>query len=287
MRPMKDPAPSRLAYKLNRLLLRRGVQRFLRYGVPILILASIGAIWASDPARVQDAKDRVAAVKRQIEERPEFMVRMMAVDDASPRVSADIRDVLSLDFPLSSFDLDLDALRLRVESLDAVANASVHIRAGGVLEVSIVERIPVAVWRSEDGLKLVDAEGHLVVALDERSSRPDLPLILGRGAEAAVFEAVSLFEMSAPLKNRLRGFIRVGERRWDVVLDRDQRIKLPEDDPEIAFQRVMALDSAQDLLERDIAAIDFRNPHRPVIRVGETAKETLYDIEFAGEGATQ
>ena len=145
-RPRRDPAPSRLAYKLNRLFMRRGVRMFLRFGLPILILASLGAFWASDPVHVQDAKDRVAELRRQVEERPEFMVQMMAVENASSPVSADVREILSLDFPISSFDLDLDELRDRVEGLDAVATAAVQVKSGGVLTVSVTERVPVAVW---------------------------------------------------------------------------------------------------------------------------------------------
>lgn len=283
MRPMKDPAPSRLAYKLNRLMLRRGTRAFLRYGLPMLILASVGAFWASDEARVEDARDRVAELRRQIEERPEFMVRMMAVEDASPRVAADIREVLSLDFPVSSFDLDLNALRGTVEELDAVAEAAVRVRTGGVLEISVAERTPVAVWRSDEGAQLIDAEGHRVAMVGDRLDRPDLPLVVGKGASADIAEAMTLFYASAPIQDRLRGFLRVGERRWDVVLDRNQRIMLPEKDAQQAFEKVIALDHAQDLLARDIAAIDFRNPHRPVLRLGSTAIETLYDTGFDPE----
>lgn len=287
MRPMKDPAPSRLAYKLNRLMLRRGTRAFLRFGLPVLILASIATFWASDPARVQDARDRVAELRRQIEERPEFMVRMMAVEQASARVAADIREVLSLDFPISSFDLDLEDLRGTVEGLDAVASASVHVRTGGVLEIAVDERMPVAVWRLDDGLQLIDAEGHPVVAIDDRTERPELPLVVGQGAEADIAEALVLYQIGAPIKDRLRGFLRVGERRWDVVLDRDQRIMLPEERPLEAFEKAIALDNAQDLLARDIAAIDFRNPRRPVVKLSTAAIETLYDTDFDPQEAEE
>lgn len=277
----RDPAPSRLAYKLNRLMMRRGVQLFLRYGLPVLILAAGVAFWASDPARVDAAKDRVAELKRQVEERPEFMVHMMAVENASSAVSADVREILSLDFPISSFDLDMDALRGRVEELDAVASAAVQVKSGGVLTVSVTERVPVAVWRSEDGeVTLIDPTGHRVVGLSSRVERPELPLVVGKGADRAVEEALKLFKASVPLEDRLRGFLRVGERRWDVVLTRDQRVLLPEEGAVAAFQKVIALDSAQDLLARDVAVVDFRNPQRPVLRRGTSGIEGLFETDF-------
>jgi hypothetical protein len=41
-------------------------------------------------------------------------------------------------------------------------------------------------------------------------------------------EALALVAAARPAVPRLRGLVRMGERRWDLVLDRDQRILLPE-----------------------------------------------------------
>ena len=277
MRPMRDPAPSRLAYRMNRLMLTPMFRRFLRYGLPVILVATAGLWWASDEARRQEAVDRIAEVRRQIEERPEFMVNMMAVENGSAMVTAEVRATLPLDFPISSFDIDLDELRERVEEIDAVAAASVRIRQGGVLEVEVQEREPVIVWRTAEALELLDATGHRVTGLAARTDRPDLPLIAGDGADAHVGEALQLMLAVEPVHDRVRGLLRVGERRWDVVLDRDQRIMLPEAGAVTALEKVMALDTAQDLLARDIAAVDFRNPQRPVIRLTPSAIDTLYD----------
>jgi len=279
----RDPAPSRLAYKLNRLMLRPVVRRFLRYGLPVLIVVSAIVFWASDQDRRDEARDRLAEVRRQIEERPEFMVRLMVVEKATPAVAADIREVLSIDFPVSSFDLDLSGLQEAVETLDAVAEASVRIRSGGVLEIDVEERVPSVIWREANALVLLDATGHPVATLAARTTRSDLPLIAGVGANDAVDEAMELFHAAAPIRDRLRGFLRVSERRWDVVLDRDQRIMLPEHAAITALEKVIALDGAQDLLERDLSVVDFRNPGRPILRLGEGAVDLLFETGFQSE----
>ena len=277
---MRDPAPSRLAYRMNRLMLTPRFRTFLRYGLPVLIVASIGAFWASDTDRREGASDRIAELRRQIQERPEFMVRMMAVEDVTETVAVDIRSILAIDFPQSSFDLDLDAIRAAVETLDAVESAAVQIRGGGVLSIDVTERVPAIIWREAEGLSLLDRDGHRVSTVAMRSDRSDLPLIVGQGAHDAVPEALNLIALSAPIAPRLRGLLRVGERRWDLVLDRDQRIQLPESDPTTALKKVIALDGAQDLLARDIAAIDFRNPRRPVLRLTTGAIDAMTDIEL-------
>ena len=71
----------------------------------------------------------------------------------------------------------------------------------------------------------------------------------------------------------------MGERRWDVVLDRDQRIMLPETGSVEALEQVIALDQAQDLLARDISVVDMRNAHRPTLRMGGAAVQELRKIK--------
>lgn len=279
MRPVRDPAPSRLAYRVNRLMLTPRFRFFLRYGLPLLAIAAAGAFWASDETRVENALDQLAELRRDIEERPEFMVKMMAVESASPQVAEEVRAFLSLDFPVSSFDLDLEQLQDDLETLNIVANAALHIRSGGILEVRVVERRPAVLWRTPERLVMLDATGVEVAPVLARADRPDLPLLVGTGAKDAVGEALELLQTAAPFETRLRALRRVGERRWDVVLDRNQRILLPEADAVAALQKVVALEAAQDLLSRDLAVIDFRNPRRPVLRLTRTAIDTYYDTE--------
>ena len=84
---------------------------------------------------------------------------------------------------------------------------------------------------------------------------------------------MTLVDAAAPLGDRLRGLQRVGERRWDLVLDRNQRILLPAENPVAALERMIALDSASDVLARDISRVDLRLTARPTIRMQARATE--------------
>ena len=50
-----------------------------------------------------------------------------------------------------------------------------------------------------------------------------------------------------------------------------------------ALVRTIALDRAQDILERDVTIVDMRNPQRPTLRLGETAmtlrRASLFGIQ--------
>ena len=72
----------------------------------------------------------------------------------------------------------------------------------------------------------------------------------------------------------------MGERRWTVVLDRGQRILLPERAPVGALEQVIAVDEAQDLLAREVRVVDMRNPRRPTVRLAPEAAQTMRQIKM-------
>ena len=266
-----DPAPSRWNYRYQRLMLTPLFRRVLRVGVPFTLALGVGLIYFANEARRDGFNLAVAEMRAEFENRPEFMVKLMAIDGATVELAEDIREIVPLDFPLSSFELDLETIRQDVAGLQAVKTARVKIKSGGILQIDIEERQPVAVWRTSQGLELLDAEGVAFRALDSRFERADLPLIAGDGASQALAEAMQILAVAAPLQARLRGVARIGDRRWDVVLDRDQRIMLPEERPVQALQRVLALNTARDLLGRDVTVVDMRVAHSPTIRMSEAA----------------
>lgn len=179
----------------------------------------------------------------------------------------------------------MEALRAEIEKVDAVASADIHVRKGGILQVTVTERQPVILWRTAAGLEMLDATGHRVATLLDRAARPDLPVIAGEGADLHVTEALTLLDTARPIEGRIRGLVRMGERRWDVVLDRQQRILLPEGNPVPAMQRIIALDQAEDMLGRDLTVVDLRNQNRPTVRIATdtTAELTSLETEVTGQ----
>ena len=248
------------------------VYRFaFRYVMPVAVTGLIGAAIWSDQDRAAAITAQVAAVQSMFESRPEFRVDFLSIEGASVDLADAVRAKLALTLPVSSFDLDLDLLRQTAETLDAVAEASVQIRAGGVLRVALVERQAALIWRNGDQLEMLDSTGHRVASLRARADRADLPLIVGKGANAVTDEALDILAAASPIGQSIRGLQRVGERRWDIILDRNQRIMLPEYNAMAALDRALALDQAEKLFARDITAIDLRYGPRPVLRMAPYA----------------
>lgn len=279
-----DPAPSRLSYRLTRFWLSPLARRLVLVVLPAALLAAALA-WhltrAETQAQMGAAFDQL---REGIEARPEFRVRQMKITGASPELAQAIRDRLDIDFPTSWFDIRAADLRDSVAALDAVQAVSIEVELGGALSIAVTERTPAALWRHAGGLEIVDGGGHRIAFIDRRDGRPDLPLLTGAGATRAVPEALALMRAAEPLGDRVIALTRMGERRWDLRLDRDQVVKLPAHDPRAALDRVLAMDRATDLLARDVAVVDMRLPRRPTVRLGPDAVDYLRTTRAFQEG---
>ncbi|MFU8881928.1 MAG: cell division protein FtsQ/DivIB [Rhodobacterales bacterium] len=282
--PRLDPAPSRWAYRMQRLMLTPLYRNLLRIGLPFAICFGAVTAYMADDTRREAVFGVVVDLREQFQTRPEFMVNLMAIDGASSTVAADIRDAVALEFPLSSFDLELEAILATIRALPAVSDARLRVRSGGILQVDVTERIPAVVWRRGDGLVVLDAAGFVTGPAATREAHATLPLIAGEGADQHVTEALDLVRAAGPLGARMRGLVRIGERRWDVVLDRDQRILLPEDAPVQALERVIALGQVHEMLERDLSVVDMRLAARPTIRMNEAAVEQWRELQKTNAG---
>ena len=273
----QDYSPSLTRYRMERIWLTPLYKFLVRTGLPLaVVLAVAWSHFSKEENRIQLVQS-INSARTMIEDRPEFSVRLVEITGSSATVSEQVREAVSMEFPISSLRLNLKELRERIESVDAVERADVYLR-NGVLEIQIGERKPALIWRGQSHLELVDASGERAGVLSSRKGYHDLPLITGTGAQDHVNEALVIWAASKPIVNRVRGLRRMGERRWDLVLDRQQIIQLPVRDPVAALERVIELHEARDVLGRDVLVVDMRDGRRPILRLSAPAMEQLYRL---------
>jgi cell division protein FtsQ len=261
------------------------LRRLVFYGIPGFVLALAVGLYFADEEHRENLRAFADDVHRSIIERPEFKVSAAQISGAGPTLEEDIREVLPVDFPISSFSLDVQEMRKILVELDPVADASLQVR-DGILFIDVSERKPAFVWRKRDGLELLDETGHYVRSITARMDYPDLPLVAGEGADKNIAEARALLASAMPLADRLRGLIYVGERRWDLALDRNQRIMLPAEGAVQALEKVLILNDTQELLDRAISAVDMRLSERPTLRLNDDASSVLLR-QIKSSGADQ
>ncbi len=203
-----------------------------------------------------------------------------AVGDAGFRVrSVDVQGIRRMDSqPVYEIALDqrstamplvdVSGIRERLLQYGWVKDARVSRRLPDTLVIDIVERQPAALWQHEQQLSLIDAEG---VVLDRVpiSAMPDLPLLIGPGANAQSRNLDALLAEVPTLRPQLESASWVGKRRWDLNFQSGETIALPEGTAaaKIALAKFARLDKSAGLLGRGILRIDLRIPGKMVVRL--------------------
>ncbi len=79
---------------------------------------------------------------------------------------------------------------------------------------------------------------------------PDLPLIIGPGANLQEPAYQALLSAAPALKPRVKAATWIGNRRWDLTFDSGETLALPEDGAGAALMKFAAMDGSRPLLGR-------------------------------------
>jgi cell division protein FtsQ len=170
--------------------------------------------------------------------------------------------------------VDLAAAQKRIEEIPWVRTAAVERRLPNQIHILIAERSPIALWQNKGRYFLVDRDGQIVG--DQIDDYAGLPLTVGEGAPDHAAELVTLLSTEPTLRDRVKSATWIGDRRWNVMLDRTPdgvEIRLPEEDAETAWHDLAKLDREQSLLERQLSVVDMRMPDRLVLRAANAPHE--------------
>jgi cell division protein FtsQ len=172
-------------------------------------------------------------------------------------------------------DLDLDAAKMRLESIPWVHSAAVERLWPDTIYVRLVERQPLAVWQHYHKFDLIDQDGAVIpgAPIDAFSS---LLQVVGDGAPQATAELLDLLAGEPALAAHVTAAVRIGARRWNLNLDDGIEVALPEDAAASAWHQLAALDHRDRILERDVKFVDLRLQDRVVLGLSpETAKSLI------------
>ena len=193
-----------------------------------------------------------------------------------------LKGKLSAQLGGSLFEFDVDAARQNLISNPWVKSAEVRKVYPDTIVVDLVERVPVALWKADGVVNIISAEGHVIDEAKIEHMR--LPQVVGKGANDTAAEFLSYINQYAYLTSKARAYVRVADRRWNIHLDNGPKIMLPEHNWKAALSELDDLNSAKNLLERDIIQVDLRLPDRLVLKMSsDQAKIRKTAIEKALE----
>lgn len=200
-----------------------------------------------------------------------FNVQQVTVKGRSHADSQALLAALDIERGDSIMGFDTEAARQRVEQVDWVERATVTRLFPDRIQLDIVERTPFAIWQRGGSLSVVDRKGQPITDHNVQDFA-SLPFVVGFGAARQADDIISLVQQKQPqLFARVRAFVRVGDRRWNLRLENGVDVKLPEMGVDAALTQLVALEGKYRLLSRDITAVDLRLPDRVAVQLSEHA----------------
>lgn len=195
------------------------------------------------------------------------------IQGASREAADDIAHAVQLRPGQPMTAIDLAAVRDRVEQVGWVKSAQVVRLLPGTLLVKVVEHDRLAVWQSGGVARVIDGRGQVIPGADA-GRYPNLPLVVGAGADQAAADILPLIAERPRLRGRVEALVRVDQRRWDLRLKDGGLIQLPASNAEAALIQLDALDQRERLLQLGFARIDLRTPDAIAIRPASQPKPT-------------
>ena len=265
----RKPKPNALAQRLG--LDEASAARLARwsFGLFVAAVAIIAALALELPSRAALSAGQAVGDAG-------FTVRSIEVAGTDNLDTASVYEVAmdaqSMPLPL----VDVKDIRQRLLSFGWVKDARVSRRYPDSLVIDIIERSPSALWQDDEQLKLIDNEG-VVLDLVPISEMPDLPLLLGDGANAHAGELRALLRPLPTIGQQLVSAEWVSGRRWDLNMQTGETLVLPEGQKEsaLALAKFVKIDKKTGLLGNGYLRFDLRIPGKMVVRLPRKPGEPI------------
>jgi cell division protein FtsQ len=199
-----------------------------------------------------------------------FAINNVKVSGNAETSEIDILERLGLDGTTSLMALNVVDTRNALKTLPWVRDAEVRKVYPDTIQIKLTERTAFGIWQHGSELSLIEKTGSVIAPLRDNKFAY-LPLFVGRDAETGAEEIMADFDQWPDVKKRVKSFIRVAGRRWDIRLDNGVIVKLPEHDMARAMAVLAKLNNEEQLVERDIVAVDLRLEDRTTIQLSEGA----------------
>jgi cell division protein FtsQ len=197
-------------------------------------------------------------------------VKAIHVQGASPMAGADILAAAGVKAGQPILTIDLAAVRERLKAVGWVKEVRVVRLLPDTLVLVVTERTPLAVWQQGGRTRVVDIDGKTVKEADP-GRFPELPLVVGDGADEAAPTILGEVAQRPWLKPRLEALVRVDGRRWDLKMKDGTLVQLPAVGEDSALVQLEQLNERQHILDLGLARIDLRDADLVVVRQREAA----------------
>lgn len=273
----KRPAPHKTRKKKARTRTRRkplpAWARPVALGTAaaLVLAALVGTGWWAIDAGYGDRAVRAADLAAaSVTQTLGLTVQEVTVSGRTRTAVGDLLHAVGLGRGDSLLAFDPNQARRRIQKLPWVESAVVRRTIPDTVHIDLVERRPYARWQHGGKTRVIDRNGT-IVADTATPEFAKLPMVVGAGAAERARNIFKIINSRPALAARVRAATLVRERRWNIEMNDGIVIRLPERDPQVAWQQFAALEKNYAILERDIVMVDLRITDRLIVRLSPEA----------------
>ncbi|MCT6845085.1 FtsQ-type POTRA domain-containing protein [Bombella apis] len=182
---------------------------------------------------------------------------------------SDIMEALGTGLNRSLFSFSVEAARQRIDELPFIEHSTVERHLPDTINITVEEKNPIAIWQMEGHFVLINQKGDTVsrqeLTAKNSSVFRKLPLVVGAGANLEANAIITLLDQFPDINSHTLALIRIGQRRWNILMQNGTTLMLPEGAESAALSRLHDYQNDYQLLDRPLKTIDMRLSDRMVI----------------------
>ena len=268
-----DPAPSRLAYKINRLLYRFWFKSLLM----IVFLAS-SALLAKKVlyknidlnAEIRFLSEESSSLYKGL---TELSISKILVKGAREPLKKEIIILVQNAATKGFSALKAQALREKIQDINKVEKAFVKLSTDGLVFVEVIQRKEAVVYFNNHLYEVLDSNGIILSIKQDYQGLSSFPLLVGKDGQKNINELLSLVNEIGSYQSEVLYYEWVGERRWNVHMKNGLVFKLPENNLSEGLVVMRMFLNETDKLLKPIVSVDLRNIDKPIIKFRKAPPE--------------
>ena len=262
----KDPAPSKLSYKLNRLFYKLWFKTLL-----ILILLFLCGVFAKNflyknidiSAEIKFLREESSELYKDL---TELTISRIVVKGARESLKEEIIMLIKNAANEEFSALKAKSLQEKIKEIKKVEEAIVKFSTDGSVIVNVIERKQVAVFFTNNLYEVLDRNGVVLAVYSDYRGLSKFPLIVGKFGSRNIPDLLTLVNEIGLYGSEVLYYEWVGERRWDVHMKSDIVFKLPEYNMNRGVELMRMFLRETNNYPRPLVSIDLRNLDRPIIK---------------------
>lgn len=144
------------------------------------------------------------------------------------------------------------------KSFDCVENVKISRIFPNKLKINVINKTPLAIWQNKKEFLFITTTNELM-KIRNSENLLNFITITGRNAYLYATKLMDMLSIDQEIFSQVDAAMWVGERRWDIKLKDGTEIKLPENDPEVAWKKFIDLrNNSEKFNQGKMKVIDLR-----------------------------